>query len=50
MKWVDKSQPDYWSGTEFDSDVAWRFHFGFGSVFGDLKVGQQSAWAVRPGE
>lgn len=41
----------YWSGTEFDSGIAWNFTFGDGGLlsFG-VKSVQRSAWAVRPGD
>ena len=49
MKWVDKSQPDYWSGTEFNSNNAWNFNFDNGNQNNDNKNNELSAWAVRPG-
>ncbi len=48
-KWVDKSQPDYWSGTEFNSSNAWNFNFDNGNQNNDDKNNALLAWAVRPG-
>ncbi len=43
-------QPGYWSGTGFDSSLAWRFLFDFGNQHLDFKNRALSAWAVRPGD
>ena len=43
-------QPDYWSGTEFNSDRAWNFHFDRGNQSGSATDLKFSAWAVRPGD
>ena len=40
-------QSFYWSGTEFDSSVAWGFHFLTGSQFPAGKSDVGSVWAVR---
>ena len=40
----------YWSGTEFNSSLAWDFVFGNGSQFNVNKVsGAFYSWAVHPG-
>lgn len=43
-------QPDYWSGTEFVSGVAWRFLFLLGVQGVDREGVVNFAWAVRPGD
>jgi len=49
VKWVDKPQPDYWSGTEVDANNAWNFNFNNGNQNNDDKNNNNFAWAVRPG-
>ena len=44
-------QSVYWSGTEFDTNDAWVFVFGFGGQFIGLKdFVNLYGWAVRPGD
>ncbi len=46
-------QARYWSGTEFDSERAWVFDFGFGipgSVIASYKYDNYYGWAVRSGD
>ena len=50
VKWVDKSQPDYWSGTEvIPGNNARNFNFDNGNQNNNNENNQFSAWAVRPG-
>jgi hypothetical protein len=50
IKWVDKSQPDYWSGTEvIPGNNARNFNFDNGNQNDDNENNQFSAWAVRSG-
>ncbi len=41
---------NYWSGTEFDSSIAWNFLFLDGSQSTFDLSGNLYAWAVRPGD
>jgi hypothetical protein len=50
IKWVDKCQPDYWSGTELNpGNNAWNFNFDNGDQNDDNENNNNFAWAVRPG-
>ena len=41
---------NYWSGVEFNSDVAWGFNFGYGNQVNGGKFSNLFAWAVRSGD
>lgn len=43
-------QPVYWSGTAFDSNIAWNLNFAFGNQGIFSKDTLSSAWAVREGD
>jgi hypothetical protein len=47
---INLTSAAYWSGSELDSSLAWRFNFGFGLQRDILKSIEYDGWAVRSGD